>query len=66
MYMAFGSKSELRFVKFVLRNAPLLETTKIEWSMFSYNQSITKKVNILIDLLSFKRASSSAKIIVYN
>lgn len=60
MYMAFGSKSELIFFKFVLGNAFLLETYKVEWSIYSNNQSTEKKMNILIEL-SFKRASSSAE-----
>ncbi|KMZ65861.1 hypothetical protein ZOSMA_309G00100 [Zostera marina] len=52
----------MRFIEFVLQNSPLLEMSNIKWSNFNDKQSIEKKVHILLELLSFKRVSSSAKV----
>ncbi|KMZ68814.1 hypothetical protein ZOSMA_22G01090 [Zostera marina] len=58
-----GSKSELRFIKYILGKAPLLEVSniKIDWSTIAFGER--KMSDILIQLLSFERISS-AKVII--
>ncbi|KMZ67183.1 hypothetical protein ZOSMA_274G00040 [Zostera marina] len=58
-----GSKSELRFIKYILGKAPLLEVSniKIDWSTIAFGER--KMGDILIQLLSFERIST-AKVII--
>ncbi|KMZ60022.1 hypothetical protein ZOSMA_623G00070 [Zostera marina] len=58
-----GSKSELRFIKYILGKAPLLEVSniKIDWKTIAFGER--KTGDILIQLLSFERISS-AKVII--
>ncbi|KMZ62328.1 hypothetical protein ZOSMA_472G00030 [Zostera marina] len=58
-----GSKSELRFIKYILGKAPLLKVSniKIDWKTIAFGER--KMGDILIQLLSFERISS-AKVII--
>ena len=53
-----GSSSDLRFVKYILKNAKVLERLHLEDDFMSTKEHLnaTKK------LLSFRRASSSCKV----
>lgn len=66
MVIFFGSKLEMKFLKFVLHNAPLLKVcniTKGKPYNFSEENHIERKlIDIMRELLSFKRSSSSAKV----
>ncbi|KMZ60044.1 hypothetical protein ZOSMA_61G00150 [Zostera marina] len=58
-----GSKSELRFIKYILGKAPLLEVSniKIDWKTIAFGER--KMGDILIQMLSFERISSTKVII---
>lgn len=54
-----GVPHEMGFIKFLLRNSPVLEIMSITPSVY-----VTEgRLNLLIELLRFKRASAEAEII---
>ncbi|KMZ71027.1 hypothetical protein ZOSMA_18G01270 [Zostera marina] len=58
-----GSESELRFIAYIYEITPMLEVSniKINWENIPFGKD--EMGNILIELLSFKRASG-AKVII--
>lgn len=54
----FGVPQELKFIRFVLANAPILQTMIIKPSQYGSNG----RINMLIELVKFKRASRHAEI----
>ncbi|KMZ66546.1 hypothetical protein ZOSMA_295G00010 [Zostera marina] len=48
----------MKFIKYVLRNSPLLKVVNVKWRNNGVKLSINKKVDILKELWSFERASS--------
>ncbi|KMZ61568.1 hypothetical protein ZOSMA_516G00010 [Zostera marina] len=58
-----GSESELKFIAYIYKITPMLEVSniKINWKNIPFGKD--EMGNILIELLSFKRASG-AKVII--
>lgn len=54
-----GVLHEMEFIKYLLKNSPVLETMSIVPCIFLKD----KKINMLIDLLRFRRASAQAEIV---
>ncbi|KMZ63094.1 hypothetical protein ZOSMA_42G01350 [Zostera marina] len=46
----------MKFIKYVLRNSPILKVFNVKWRNERVKLSIEKKVDILKELLSFERA----------
>lgn len=61
MIICYGSRSEIKFIKFIIGSAPLLVVINLKWA-FHGKPSIERKMDVLKKLLSIKRASTSAKI----
>ncbi|KAJ0986988.1 hypothetical protein J5N97_005344 [Dioscorea zingiberensis] len=58
-----GTKSELRFIEFVLANAPILERVKI-YLKTNLKKTPVTAVGVLSELLRFRRWSARAEILV--
>lgn len=61
MDIAFGSKSEMRFIEFILGNASLLKVSDLKWASHC-TLGIEEKMDILKKLLLVKRASTSVEV----